>query len=89
MIDSKILGRIAILEIKDNDNQTCTITYEVPDELKENLKQSFGWKRWSSKKFNQFFLEVLTKYAKELERESGDTTSSDQHRVDVFDNKSV
>lgn len=89
MVDSKLLGRIAILEIKDNNNGTCTIQYEVPDDLKEILKTQFGWKRWSSKKFNDFFLEALTKYAKSMEGESGDTVIGDQHRIDVFDNKSV
>ena len=89
MSDSKLLGRIIVKEIKDNNDGTCTIDLEIPDDLKENLKASLGWKRWSSKKFNQFFLEALTKHAKELERESGDTVISDQHRVDVFDSESV
>lgn len=89
MSDSKPLGRVIIKEVKDNSDGTCTLDLEIPDDLKENLKQSFGWKRWSSKKFNQFFLEALTKHAKDMERESGDLAPSDQHRVDVFDNKSI
>ena len=89
MTDSKLLGRIIVKEIKDNNNGTCTLELEVPDDLKENLKQSLGWKRWSSKKFNDFFLEALTKYAKDMEMESGDIAPSDQYRVDVFDSESV
>ena len=65
MSDSKLLGKVVIKEIKDNNDGTCTLDLEFPDELKENLKASLGWKRWSSKKFNQFFLEALTKHAKE------------------------
>jgi len=89
MSDKKLLGRVTIIEVKENSDGTCTLGLEVPDDLKQSLKQSLGWKRWSSKKFNQFFLEALTKHAKELETQSGDNASSDQHRVDVFDNKSV
>jgi len=89
MNDNKLLGRVVIREIKDNNNGTCTIELDIGDELKENLKQSLGWKRWSSKKFNQFFLEALTKHAKDLETQSGDIAPSDQHRVDVFDSEPV
>lgn len=89
MSDSKLLGRVVIKEVKDNSDGTCTLDLEIPDDLKENLKQSLGWKRWSSKKFNQFFLEALTKHAKDMERESGDLAASDQRGVDVFDNRLV
>lgn len=89
MSDSKLLGRIIIKEIKDNNDGTCTLDLEFPDDLKKKLKQSLGWKRWSSKKFNEFFLEALTKYGKELEREFGDIAPSDQHRIDVFDSEPV
>lgn len=89
MSDSKLLGRVIVKEIKDNSNGTCTLDLEIPEDLKENLKQSLGWKRWSSKKFNEFFLEALTKYAKDMERESGFTAAASEHLVDVFDNKSV
>ena len=96
MSDSKLLGRVIIKEVKDNSNGTCTLELEIPDDLKENLKQSLGWKRWSSKfsfhvfcMFNQFFLEALTKHAKDMERELGNLAPSDQRGVDVFDSKLV
>lgn len=89
MIDSRLLGRITILEVIDNSNGTCTLTYEVPEELKVSIKRHFGWKHWSSKKFNTFFLEALANYAKTLEREFGTSSNGREHLVDVFDNKSV
>lgn len=89
MIDSRLLGRVTVIEVKDNNDGTCTLNLEIPDDLKENLKQSLGWKRWSSKKFNQFFLEALTKHAKDMEGESRITATTSEHLVDVFDNKSV
>lgn len=89
MPDTKLLGKVTIIEVKDNNDGTCTLNLEIPEDLKCNIKQSFGWKRWSSKKFNEFFLEALTKHAKDMEREFGDIAPSDQRGVDVFDNKSI
>lgn len=89
MSDSKLLGCIVIKEIKYNSDGTCTLELEVPDDLTENLKQSLGSKRWSSKKFNESLLEALTKHAKDMERESGNIAPNDQHRFDVFDSESI
>lgn len=89
MSDKKLLGRVTIIEVKENGDGTCTLELEVPDNLKQSLKQSLGWKRWSSKKFNQFFLEALTKHAKTLEGEPRTTANASEHLLDVFDNKLV
>ena len=89
MNDTKLLGKVTILQINDNNDGTCTLDLEIPEDLKYNIKQSFGWKRWSSKKFSQFFLEALAKHAKDMERELGDLAPSDQRGVDVFDSKLV
>jgi hypothetical protein len=86
MIKEKVLGQIKIEEIKENGDGTCTITYQVPDDLKDYLKQYFGWKRWSSKKFNEFFLEALMKNAETMERESRNNSTTIEHSVDVSDN---
>jgi hypothetical protein len=89
MSGEKVLGQIKIEEIKENGDGTCTIIYEVPDDLKDYLKQYFGWKRWSSKKFNQFFLEALMKNAETMERESRSSTVTDQHSVNVPNNQPI
>ena len=89
MRSEKVLGQIKIEQIKENGDGTCTIVYEVPDNLKNYLKQYFGWKRWSSKKFNQFFLEALMKNAETMERESRSNTTAVEHSVDVSNNQPV
>ena len=89
MVEDKVLGQIKIIEIKDNDNGTCSIIYEIPKDLRDYFKGYFGWKRWSSKKFNEFFLEALMKNAETLERESKNTAADNQHRIDVLDNRPV
>ncbi len=89
MIKEKVLGQIKIEEIKENGDGTCTIIYEVPNDLKDYLKQYFGWKRWSSKKFNQFFLEALMKNAETMERESRSNTTAVEHSVNVPNNQLV
>lgn len=88
MSKEKKLGLIKIIEIKENGDGTCTIVYEVPNDLKDYFKQYFGWKRWSSKKFNEFFLEALMKNAKTLERKSGSNTDVAKHSPNVSDDKS-
>lgn len=62
------LGSIQIQNIIDNNDGTCTLIFNVEDELKEKLMQNFGWKKWSSKKFEKFFLEALHEEANKLER---------------------
>jgi len=89
MSGEKVLGQIKIEEIKENGDGTCTIIYEVPNDLKDYLKQYFGWKRWSSKKFNQFFLEALMKNAETMERESRSNTTAFEYSLDVFNNQPV
>jgi hypothetical protein len=89
MSSEKVLGQIKIEEIKENGDGTCTIVYEVPNDLKDYLKQYFGWKRWSSKKFNQFFLEALMKNAETMERKSRSSAATDEHSVDVPNNQPI
>jgi len=55
----KILGRIVVESVTDNPDGTSTIVFNIPDDAKENIKQSLGWKRWSDKKFNQLVIESL------------------------------
>jgi hypothetical protein len=87
MNPEQYLGAIKIIDVVDNDNGTCSLTYEVPEQLKASIKRSMGWKRWSSKKFNDFFLEALTKYAKDMETEHNNNVARDQCLIDVFDIK--
>jgi len=81
------LGKIKIIDVIDNGDGTARLEYEVSDSLKKEIKRVFGWNRWSSKKFNEFFLEALTSHAKTLERKLGDSVTDDQRCVDVFDSK--
>ena len=89
MSGEKLLGRIKIIDVIDNGDNTSSLTYEVPDNLKEEIVRSLGWEHWSSEKFNQIFLEALVKNAKNLEREFGVITPDDQRCVDVFDNRFI
>ena len=89
MGSEKYLGRIKIIDIVDNGDNTNSLTYEVPDELKEEIVRSLGWEHWSSEKFNKIFLEALVNNAKNLERELGVAAPDDQRCVDVFDNRFI
>lgn len=81
MSEEKKIGNINILNIVDNNNGTSTLTYEVPHNIKEYFKNHFGWKRWSSRKFNEFFLRTLQEQARKEEEK----LHNDQRNIDIFD----
>lgn len=53
------LGPIKVVDIKDNDDDTCTIVFDVPDDFKENVVRELGWDEWSDDNFNKLVIEAL------------------------------
>ena len=53
------LGEIEVVNWVDNPDGSVTLTFEVSDDFKDNLKKAFGWKRWSQKKFEQWVIECI------------------------------
>ena len=60
-----------IVEIIDNPDGSANIIFEIDDSIKEQIKQFYGWKRWSSKKFEQLFIEGLQNYIKSKNNNEG------------------
>ncbi len=54
-----------VVEIIDNPDGSANVIFEIDHSIKEQVKQFYGWKRWSSKKFEQLFIEGLYNYIKE------------------------
>ena len=70
----KIIGQIKVLEVVDNPDGTCTIHFDVSNEMMTTIKEAMGWKRWSDKKFNQLVIESLERFAAEVKHDKGQTT---------------
>lgn len=70
-MDTKILGSIKVIDVKDNPDGTATITFDISDEVKENLKRALKWKRWSQKRFETYIQNSLMELVKELEAKHG------------------
>lgn len=51
-INNVEIGTIRVAEIIDNQDDTCTIVFDVPDNFKRDFSKALKWNRWSDKKFN-------------------------------------
>ena len=50
---------IKILEINPNEDGSAEMVYQISDDLKEEFKRLYGFKRFSKKAFNKFLLKAL------------------------------
>jgi hypothetical protein len=74
LMSGKILGQIKVVEIVDNPNGTCTIHFDVSEDMKKAIIESMGWKRWSNKKFNELVENSLVHYANAIAQQKAQTT---------------
>ena len=63
--------KIYVADVIDNADGTAKFILEFDDSTKEGIKQLYGWKRWSSKKFEQLFIEGLHNYIKSKNNSEG------------------
>jgi hypothetical protein len=70
-MNNELLGTIQVLDIVENADGSATITFDIPDEVKNNLKKTFKWKRWSQKRFETLVIKALTDAARKGEEENG------------------
>jgi len=59
--DIKDIGSIKVVEVKDNEDGTCTIIFDVPDDFKDKLVAALGWDEWTDEAFNQLTLDALNR----------------------------
>lgn len=48
-----------VLKIEELSNGDTLVNLDLTDEERNNIKQHYGWKRLTSKRIKQWFLEVL------------------------------
>lgn len=80
-----VLGTIVVESVTDNPDGTSTIVFNIPDEAKENIKKTMGWKRWSNKKFNQLVIESLEMMYETHREELEDGKSTGQTNANLID----
>jgi len=56
---------LKVIDIVDKEDGTAFVTFEFDDDTKNFIKNIYGWKRWSSKKFEQVLLQAMHNYIKE------------------------
>lgn len=56
---------LKVIDIVDREDGTALVTFDIDEQTKNFIKNLYGWKRWSSKKFQQVLLQALHNYIKE------------------------
>lgn len=70
-MSNQTIGTIKVAQVLENPDGSATVTFDVSNEVKNNLKKALNWKRWSQKRFETFVLKALTDYAAQLEEKHG------------------
>lgn len=64
----KVIGQIKVTDVIDNPDGTATIYFDVSEEIKNQIKETMGWERWSDKKFNELVINSLDYYAEYIKQ---------------------
>lgn len=54
--------KIHVADVIDQPDGTAKVILEFDDETKKSIKQTYGWKRWSDKKFQKLFIDAIYNY---------------------------
>lgn len=60
-----------VIEVIDQPDGTAKVILEFDDETKESIKQIYGWKRWSDKKFQKLFNTAIYNYLESQKQKEG------------------
>jgi len=66
----KNLPEIRIAGTEETETGELIVTCDVSDEFKDWFKKDQGLKRWSQKRFEKFFVEVMKSYLNKNDQES-------------------
>ena len=54
--------KLTVIDIVDQPDGTALVTFDINKETREFIKQTYGWKRWNTKKFQQLFIQAIENY---------------------------
>jgi hypothetical protein len=59
---------LKVVDVVDQPDGSALVTFDIDKEAREFIKNLYGWKRWSSKKFQQVLLQAIDNYVKTQEK---------------------
>lgn len=60
-----------IIDVIDQPDGSAKIILQFDVKTKESIKQTFGWKRWNTKKFEQLFKQAIQNYVDSQQQNEG------------------
>jgi hypothetical protein len=51
-----------VIDVVDREDGTALVTIDIDEQTRNFIKNLYGWKRWSSKKFQQVLLQAIDNY---------------------------
>lgn len=52
---------LKVVDVIDQSDGSAIVNLDIPEEAKKFIMETYGWKRWSAKKFQKLFIEALRK----------------------------
>ena len=59
---------LKVIDIVDQPDGSALVTFDIDTQSREFIKNIYGWKRWSSKKFQVVLLQAIDNYVKTQEK---------------------
>ena len=66
-----LLGKFDVIDVIDQPDGTAKVILEFDDETKNAIKQMYGWKRWSDKKFEKLLITAIYDYVESKKQKEG------------------
>ena len=59
---------LKVINVIEQPDGSALVTFDVDKETREFIKNLYGWKKWSSKKFQVVLLQAIDNYVKIQEK---------------------
>jgi DNA-binding IscR family transcriptional regulator len=69
MENNKPVGKIKVVDIVDNLDGSCSVTFEADEQFKKWFKKTNNLKKWSQRRFNTFIQNAIDHMAARLKEE--------------------
>lgn len=66
-----------VIDVVDQPDGSAKVILEFDDETKESIKQTYGWKRWNTKKFEKLLINAIHDYVNFQKQNEGTQIDKD------------